>query len=532
MQGDENKLQKFFYKATNIGMFFIMFIVALIGLLSVFITAKLNTTIDFAGETTSFVFTTGIFELLISFCILLIIALLSKLIFKRIPAKYLMIPFSFVCMFVFLYWISALQLSPIADQEKIHEVATTFVESGDIWHHLQPTQYIHHFPHQCGISYIFSLIYKVFGIDYMYIQYLNAGLSVINMILIFTISYFLFKNEKVQKILVFILPIFALYFMFFNVHYYGNILGLTLALIAILFAILYLQKENPLYVLFSGIFIAISIIAKSNYMIFLCGLILVLVLHVIKKWQLKLTLIIPLMILSIMGINTIYNTILKEKYEVEFADGVPMITYVYMGMQDAHGITPGWYTNIVCDLYAKYYFETEPTAEESKELIAERLSYFAKNPGEMVKYFSEKIGSTWLNPTFQTVWCSIPGLRFVYNGDYAHYLAYHETAMSMVAGKLYNIEHMIFDSYQILVFIFAAIGIYLSIKDFNLSKSILPIIFIGGFLFHIIWEVKAIYVLQYYFILLPYTALGLNHILEKIGVKIKDLRCKKLNEKN
>ena len=42
---------------------------------------------------------------------------------------------------------------------------------------------------------------------------------------------------------------------------------------------------------------------------------------------------------------------MKEKYDVKFSDGVPMITYIYMGMQDSTN-TPGWYTNIVLDLYA------------------------------------------------------------------------------------------------------------------------------------------------------------------------------------
>ena len=222
---------------------------------------------------------------------------------------------------------------------------------------------------------------------------------------------------------------------------------------------------------------------------------------------------------------------MKEKYDVKFSKGVPMITYVYMGMQETEG-TPGWYTNIVLDLFAKHMFETEPTAEEAKELLNERLAYFADNPGEFISYFAQKIGSTWLNPTFQTVWCSLPGIRFEWYSDYAHYLAFHETAVSMVGGKLYDIELIYFDSYQTLIFIFAGIGLLLSIKDKDLSKTLIPIIFIGGLLFHIIWETKAIYVIQYYFLLLPYAAKGLVYFIDKSILKYKDLKYKKLNEKN
>ena len=42
-----------------------------------------------------------------------------------------------------------------------------------------------------------------------------------------------------------------------------------------------------------------------------------------------------------------------------------------------------------------------------------------------------------------------------------------------------------------------------------MQNVLLPVIFIGGFLFHIIWETKAIYVLQYYYLLLPFSAYGI-----------------------
>lgn len=432
MQNEKNKFQNVINSLTQFGMYIIAAIVLIIGILSIFITANLNTEYNFAGEKTTFVYSFGIIEILLSIGLILVFTILSKFIFKRIPAKYLMIPISICCIILFVYWVNAIQLCPEADQKNINEIAKTFINAGDIYHYLQPTQYIHHFPYQCGIAYLFSLFYRIVGEqNYIYIQYLNSVLSIINMILLFTISKLIFNNEKTQKTLTFLIAGFSIYWMFFNVHVYGNILGLTFALIATLFTILFIKKENPLYIVFSGVFIAISILAKSNYNIFLCGIIITLILYLIKKWNLKFTLIIPLIALSILGINTIYNTIMKEKYDVTFSKGVPMITYVYMGMQESDA-TPGWYTNIVLDLFAKHWFESEPTAAEAKELIQERLTYFASHPIDFVSYYAQKIGSTWLNPTFQTVWCSLPGARFEWYPDYAHYLAFHETAVSMV----------------------------------------------------------------------------------------------------
>ena len=62
---------------------------------------------------------------------------------------------------------------------------------------------------------------------------------------------------------------------------------------------------------------------------------------------------------------------------------------------------------------------------------------------------------------------------------------------------------------------------------------ILALTFIGGVVFHfVLWETKAIYVIQYYFLLLPYAAKGLVYFIDKSILKYKDLKYKKLNEKN
>jgi len=45
-----------------------------------------------------------------------------------------------------------------------------------------------------------------------------------------------------------------------------------------------------------------------------------------------------------------------------------------------------------------------------------------------------------------------------------------------------------------------------------MSLFLLPLIFIGGLAFHLIWETKAIYVIQYYYLLLPYAADGITKL--------------------
>ena len=103
----------------------------------------------------------------------------------------------------------------------------------------------------------------------------------------------------------------------------------------------------------------------------------------------------------------------------------------------------------------------------------------------------------------------------------------------MLDGKIYDVEEVLFNSFEIVVFIFAGIGIFKLAKNKeNVSKYLLAIIFIGGLLFHRIWETKAIYVIQYYYLLLPYTAFGIKVFIEFIKIKFEKRGVKLLADKN
>lgn len=353
----------------------------------------------------------------------------------------------------------------------------------------------------------------------MNVLIINCIASVINIFILYTISKLLFKNENIQKILVLLLGGFALYWMFFNPHFYGNIIGLTFALGAVLFTLFYLEKRNWFNLILSGILISISILLKSNYNIFLCGIILVLILDIIKKWKIKNLLVIPIFLIGYLGINFGYNAILNY-IDLDLPEGVPMISFVYMGMSEPTNLSAGWYNSSTIDIYRDAGYNNELAVEKTIEEINNRLHDFLQDPPQGLKYYGEKIGSTWLNPTFQTIFYSLPGTRYRWYPEYAHYLGYHETILSMVGGDLKQLEEFIFEIYQIIIFTFAGLGLFKLSKNITLKQAFLPIIFAGGFVFHIIWETKAIYVIQYYFLLLPFAAYGINYFIEQVLPKL------------
>lgn len=290
-------------------------IVIILGILSIFITAYFNCTFYHADEKTYFKYSFGIVEILLTFFVFTIIYFLIKKILKKIPSYILLIFTCLFSLFLFIYWINAIKLNPEADQKLIHEMAISIL-NGNINYYLKTSQYLFLYPYQLPLTILVSITYKLFGENFLYVQYINAICSSINIILIFYISKILFKNENVQKILTLLLVGFSLYWMFFNVHFYGNIIGLSLALLSILFILLYLEKKKKIYLFFGGIFISLSILIKTNYTIFLCGISIILILDILSQqnyYKMKNTILtIIVFLLGYLLISFSYNRISKK----------------------------------------------------------------------------------------------------------------------------------------------------------------------------------------------------------------------------
>ena len=331
------------YKFTNFILkyllLFISLIIIIFGILSIFITGYFETTYNATPEVTHFKYSFGIVEIVGAALLIIIIYLISNKLLNKVSSKYVLIAISIISFLAFILWINILKLEPIDDQRKIHEIALDMA-FGNIQYHFTIPQYLFLYPYQLGIIYFVSLIYKIFGDNFLFFEYFNAICSITNIVLIYLISKELFNNKTLQKYLCILLAGFAIYFMFFNVFFYGNISGLTFALISLLFAIKYLNTHKYINIFITGISISISILLKTNYNIFLCGIVIVLIVDIINKFELKKVLSLIVLICGYLIISISYNLIMDLKYDITFPDGVPMINFIYMGMSDRELIYP------------------------------------------------------------------------------------------------------------------------------------------------------------------------------------------------
>ena len=93
-----------------------------------------------------------------------------------------------------------------------------------------------------------------------------------------------------------------------------------------------------------------------------------------------------------------------------------------------------------------------------------------------------------------------------------------------------NLEQLVIDYFDLnrnyekilIMFIFFAVLIFiLSNKEITNNQILLIIIFIGGFLFHFLWEAKSRYIIPYIIILIPIASIGINKAVQKIVEFIK-----------
>lgn len=370
-------------------------------------------------------------------------------------------------------------------------------------------------------------IFKIFNTrNPIYAQNLAVIYSAVCAMTLYLIVKEIFEEDIVHKIALLFITFFSIYFAFFCPHVYGNIPGLMFGLIALLFTLKFVNSNKSWHLVLIAISITISYLLKSNYEIFLFAIIIELLLKFLKELKLKSIIGVLGIITLVFGLKAFLYNYFENKTGYSLDTGVPMTSYIYMGIAEPVTLTPGWYTGDVENIYIQSNYDKEKSAEITEELMSKRLEYLANNPKYTYDYFRSKLQTTWLNPTFQVFWCSTPSIILDLDPVYNAYIAPQKLLISILCGKAFRIEERIMDVYQILIFLMASFALFMSFKEGNLKKMFLPIIFLGGFIFHFIWETKSIYVLQYFYLLIPYASYGVYKLFEIIDKKIVVLKTK------
>lgn len=145
-----------------------------------------------------------------------------------------------------------------------------------------------------------------------------------------------------------------------------------------------------------------------------------------------------------------------------------------------------------------------------------------------MEFYTKKIASMWAECTFGSVWYNLSfnfGDMSVNEGTATEEQILEYENVDKEVLRFYNLNK----TYEkiLVLLIFSAVLIFmLRNNDITNEQVLLILIFIGGFLFHMLWEAKSRYIIPYVIILIPIASIGIKETCEWIKNIVKKVTSK------
>lgn len=401
---------------------------------------------------------------------------------------------------------------PAADAMSVYSAASELA-AGNIGVIHPTASYLSYYPQQVGLTAYFELVIRLWKLlptdlqAYHILKCINILWACIVIVFQYKTVHLLFEDERAD-IMYLLLSLFHFPFLLYTSFVYGEIPSFAL-FSAGLWAFFKLlssprQRKNLLYASFCIAAFACSVVLRKNTVILIIAVILTASFEFLHlKRKLLLFMAVVCILASILPLPMI-QSLYEYRADNKLLSGVPPMSYFAMGMQESSR-ADGWYNGYNFNTYQSTGMDTEATNSLSREAISERLDYFAQNPAYAFRFYCNKFLSQWCDGTYasrQATLAEFGGRREFFNRLYD---GSYSGAFINVCDLLQNIVYL-----GALSFFIFSIKKKIPSKIQGLPLYLCMIGVIGGFLFHIIWEANARYILPYGLLLLPYTASGLS----------------------
>lgn len=418
-------------------------------------------------------------------------------------------------------WIYLGQILPEGDQALILEGVYALHNGNFV--PFERGAYLERFPNQWGIMLIYYIVSFISKNKFIFsLQLLN----VISVVLIYKnlseIAKFLKASNFIQLLIIFTaftFPILMIYCWFI----YGNLLSMAFILCSIKYELYYFDDYKIKNAIISSLFLLIALLSKSFAMIYLIAMIIYAIFKSIDNKNIKTLCIVLLYILTFVFQNAFPKLFLQNRTGYPFDEGVSYISYIAMGMQEGPR-AEGWHNKYNINTY--YEVDMKTTAQKELVIcdIKQSMENFVNNPSYAYKFYSRKTASQWNNPTFEAFYGmdieDDQGYHYRYESDYSlnHYLdGVLNLKFETKIQKLLNIEQSII--------LFGCL-LYIVLKgNKTFEDLLLPLAFVGGFLFLLLWEAKSQYTLYFYPVLFIYSILGYKELFDADKKQLKFLAC-------
>lgn len=438
---------------------------------------------------------------------------------EKVPIKIQLVVLSLFTFLLGVIWIFTAQCKLHADSYSV--IAAAQKAANNDFSFLED-RYYSNYSYILGTVSYFEVIIRLLGGHFstiLYLQVINLLYFVAAYIGIVIILGKLFHSKRIQSIACFTF-LMCIHPIFYSVFVYGIIPGLCFGVYAFLFEIMYFQSEKKtryIWAFLSVLFLTLAIVVKTNNYIVLIALAgIAFVKFISRKKLMDLAYIAVSVVFGISAMPLIVKTY-EARSNIMVRESVPMIAWLAMGIDEPNntaGCTaPGWYSGKHTAIeHEKTGFSSERTADATMDFVKERVKVFADDFTYANDFFYEKITSQWNEPTYEAIWLN--WVRPKYNlGDNTMYKIVLENNYSYVK------EYM--NIYQQYIFFAVFVAILLCFKKKDILCCAIPLIILGGFLYHLLFEAKSQYIMPYFILMCGYSAIGTDYVYEKLSNRFK-----------
>lgn len=287
---------------------------------------------------------------------------------------------------------------------------------------------------------------------------------------------------------------------------YGNLPGFALGTLAVWLFLLFIKKGWLHYALLCALCLGLAVTLKLNLMIFLVAIGCIWLVELVKKFSLKSLVCLALCIVSVLTVSKLPQSCYENRSGYDFGEGIPMTAWLAMGMSEGHAAA-GWYKeDNTVTAFKESGNDPQATGEKAKQVISQRVGYFASQPAEALRFFSEKLRSQWNEPSYDSIWLNQVFLSFSQKGG----------LYTLCCDKGEKLTMSLMNQHQQMVMLGMLLGVIALFKKRDILSCILPLIILGGFMYHMLFEAKSQYALPYFILMLPVAAYGLAALFERM----------------
>lgn len=416
--------------------------------------------------------------------------------------------------FVFLWtlilgciWVNSSMLSPTEDSYMVSSASVNF--AGNNFDPLND-EYFSNYSFQLGYVLFNEILVRIHNLftpfeSYTFLEILNVVFLAAAYAGIILLIDRIFPDKRVRHLTAVIL-LLSIQPIIFCTFIYGIIPGLMFAVWAIYFEVLYLQKSSIPFGIISIVLIAIAVMVKSNYLIFLIAM---LITAFVKMFGRKKFIHDIVYIILAGAVAMSVSPIVKASYEnrsgIKIGDAVPYSSWIAMGLNESD-LAPGWYSwKYTVGNMEDNNHDADAAGDVSKKEISHRLSLFFHSSQYTHDFFYKKTVSQWNETSYQSIW----------NNQVRNYSDRGSIA-EWVCGKGEMSVKKYMDIFTQLIFAGVLLGVLMCLKNKNFLSAVIPMIIFGGFLYHTISEGKSQYIMPYYILMTGFAAYGICALYDRM----------------